>query len=69
MWDIKNEDDAWEFGVFHAQRLVTGTPKSLGVPDKYIEFFKHGQHDCYNLSESRILDLADRWNIFGIEDA
>ncbi len=63
MFDVQHEDDAWDVGVLWGAGLVEGSASELGVPEELEEFFEFGQHDGANLSDARVAQLAQRWQV------
>jgi len=63
MFEVLNEDDAWDLGVLRARGLVEGSAKELGVPIEFFDHFAAGQKDHAALAEPRVKKLQYRWDI------
>ena len=63
MFDVQHEDDAWDVGVLWGAGLVEGSASELGVPQELEEFFEFGQDDGAGLSDARVSQLAQRWQV------
>ena len=63
MFDVENEDDAWELGVLFARSFVSGTAEQLGVPEPLEKFFFAGCHDHRNLADERVETIAMSWGL------
>ena len=64
MFDVQNEDDAWELGVLFVNDFVDGSGPELGVPEHLQKFFNAGCSDASNLSDARVEQLASQWGVF-----